>query len=518
MSTVQGRKGFTIVELVIVIIVIAVLATIGVIAYRGAADDALKATLKSDLNQVAAKLETIRQGQNSLPEDGSELKVSEGTDLQYSKYSSSSFCVTAQGERGMSFYLDSESKVVKEGKCGDHDEPEHRLPLDPNNKSQWKSVTSGLGYSCAISPDDKAYCWGANTYGRLGNNSTIDSPTPTPVYAGGVLSGKSIKSINAGDNHTCVIADDGRAYCWGYNLYGQLGNNYNNNSPIPVAVQTSGGVLAGKTFKQIGVGGDFTCAVASDDKAYCWGYNDRGQLGDDSGNNSRVPVPVQTNLVLSGKTVKQLASGRFHACVIASDDKAYCWGSNMDGQLGSGYSTISSPVPVMVQGSIVLGGKSIRSMDAGFEHTCVVDSDGKAYCWGSGSAGQLGNSPAVSTRSPVAVYSNGGLAGKKVKQLQSGGFHNCATTTDAQTYCWGSNQYGQLGSSPISNAAVLPTSVQPGSTLAGRAIKQVAPGASHTCALVAGGQIYCWGYNYDGRLGSGPTNGSPTLMLISTRP
>ena len=162
--------------------------------------------------------------------------------------------------------------------------------------------------------------------------------------------------LSAGHRHTCAIASDNKAYCWGQNTYGQLGNGTTSNSSTPVAVSASG-VLAGKTIKQISSSGYHSCAIASDDKVYCWGFNNRGQLGDGTTTNSNVPVAVNTSGALAGKTISQLSANGYHTCVIDSDGKAYCWGLGLSGQLGQGTATDSS-VPVAVNTSGVLAGKT----------------------------------------------------------------------------------------------------------------------------------------------------------------
>ncbi|OYW83945.1 hypothetical protein B7Z17_04860, partial [Candidatus Saccharibacteria bacterium 32-49-10] len=108
--------------------------------------------------------------------------------------------------------------------------------------------------------------------------------------------------IAAGANHTCAIASDNQAYCWGDNSVGQLGNNSTTDSLTPVAVSTSG-VLSGKTILSLSAGGDHTCAIASDNQAYCWGSNSSGQIGDNAIANRLVPTAVNTAGALSGKTI-----------------------------------------------------------------------------------------------------------------------------------------------------------------------------------------------------------------------
>ena len=121
----------------------------------------------------------------------------------------------------------------------------------------------------------RAAAWGYNANGQLGNNSTTDATVPVPVNTSGVLAGKTVTAIAAGSNHTCVVAKD-RAFCWGDNSLGQLGNNSTTGSPVPVAVNTDG-VLAGKTVTAITAGITHSCVVA-EGRAFCWGSNSLGSL------------------------------------------------------------------------------------------------------------------------------------------------------------------------------------------------------------------------------------------------
>ena len=132
---------------------------------------------------------------------------------------------------------------------------------------------------------------GGNSDGQLGNNSTTKSSVPVAVTTSGALSGKTIRQVAAGFSHACALASDNQAYCWGNNYDGELGNNATTNSSVPVPVTTSG-ILSGKAIRQAAAGYTHTCALASDNQAYCWGYNYFGQLGNNSTTNSSVPVAV----------------------------------------------------------------------------------------------------------------------------------------------------------------------------------------------------------------------------------
>lgn len=156
---------------------------------------------------------------------------------------------------------------------------------------KWTQV-SVKSSACGIISGVTAYCWGSNGSGQLGNNTTVASLIPTIVDTSG-LNGKTIKLINAGGGHTCAIASDDKAYCWGYNNKGQLGNNSTTNSLVPVAIDTSG-TLKDKSISTIATGANSTCAITlgSSNQLHCWGYNGQGILGNDSTDDSLVPVRV----------------------------------------------------------------------------------------------------------------------------------------------------------------------------------------------------------------------------------
>jgi hypothetical protein len=147
--------------------------------------------------------------------------------------------------------------------------------------------------------------------------------------------------------------------------------------------------------------GNHSCAIERG-KAYCWGDNYSGDLGDGGTAPSGVPVAVDSAGVLAGKTITHLAAGEYGTCALDSAGAAYCWGTNFAGQLGDGITAASSAVPVAVDASGVLAGKTLSSISAGYGHTCAADTAGAAYCWGLGSSGQLGDNGG-STVVPVLV-------------------------------------------------------------------------------------------------------------------
>lgn len=499
-------------------VVIAILAAITVVAYNGITKQATESVLKSDLQQVSTQLGMVKVTDGVYPNDNSGLKVSSGTNLQYTKNSDDAYCATVQA-KGQSFYLDSTTGSIKSGICGSHEDISSYVALDASDKKQWKQVGAGFYYTCAVASDDQAYCWGRNMHGQLGINSYLGYLTSvnTPFKVSGLLWDKSVKSLGVGSHTVCAIVSDDNAYCWGAGYYGMLGNNSTESSGLPVLVDTSGALL-GKTIGSISAkSGQSVCAVASDERAYCWGRSVNGELGNGSAVGALTPGPIYTGGTLEGKSVRSISVGASHTCAIDSSGSAYCWGQNSYGALGSGLAYTDSHVPYPVRMDGVLAGKTLKSISSGGSYTCAIASDSKAYCWGRNSNGQLGDGSTVNSLIPIAVKNDGALEGKAVRQVSVGNQHSCVVASDGWAYCWGDNSGGQLGDGTTTSSQV-PVPIQRSGTLAGKRIRSISLGVHHTCAVASDNQIYCWGTNSHGELGNGTNTNSLAPVLVSPRP
>ena len=373
------------------------------------------------------------------------------------------------------------------------------------------SISAGFGGSCAVE-SGMAFCWGNNSNGQLGDGSTTDSSAPVAVDTTGALAGKTLTQITGSAEAACALDSGGAAYCWGGNFHGDLGDGSMSDSSVPMAVDT-GGVLAGKTLTQITAGAFETCALDSAGAAYCWGGNGSGELGDGSLTDSSVPVAVDTSGVLAGKTLTQITTDFGTTCALDSAGAAYCWGANGDGDLGDGSLTDSS-VPVAVDTSGVLAGKTLTQISVGVVSTCALDSAGAAYCWGDDSNGQLGDGSAADSSVPVAVDTGGVLAGKTLTQIAAGWGFTCALDSESAAYCWGNNANGQLGDGTVTDSSV-PVAVDTSGVLADKALTQIAAGQAATCALDSGGAAYCWGWNGEGGLGDDSAAAQSTVPVLA---
>ena len=316
------------------------------------------------------------------------------------------------------------------------------------------AMSVGRDFACGLTPGGVAYCWGGNSSGQLGDNSFIDRPLPTAV-----TSALTLKAVTAGGAHACGVATNGDAYCWGNNLAGQLGNGTRSSSSA-APVKVTGGL----SFAAISAGGSHTCGITTGGIAYCWGLNDDGQLGDLSTTTRSAPVPVA-----GGVQFTSLSAGGAYICGIASDGGAWCWGNNDYGQLGTGTLAGSHTRPAAVSGGFAFG-----SIVAGGVHTCAITRDGVAYCWGDNLDGELGNGTKATANAPSPVA--GGLLFRSIgvgsAVTASGSFYyygpsimayTCGVTTGGTAYCWGSNDTGQLGAgrSVATSSAPLKLAGQP---------------------------------------------------------
>jgi alpha-tubulin suppressor-like RCC1 family protein len=366
------------------------------------------------------------------------------------------------------------------------------------------SVSAGQDHTCALATDGTTYCWGANDVGQLGTGAADTGPHFVPHRVDG---GISFRAIASGHRHSCGLAADGQAFCWGLGLYGQLGQGALTNSATPVPV---GG---GHRFTSITAGGTHTCALTSVGVAYCWGGNWHGQLGSGSldGDSDtpcchKAPTPVAGDL-----TFRTVDAGGIHTCSVTSEGHPYCWGAGQVGRLGLGTNDgpdRAAPVRVMTSANFDV-------VSAGGWNTCgIATRSNDAYCWGSGQQGQLGigTSPSAAD-SPLRVK-----AAVQFRAISVSTYYVCALGVDDRVYCWGSNRHGQLGDGSREDR-ILPTP-----TADENKYRLVSAGGNefsgHACGLAVQGAVFCWGDNRRGQLGDGSTSSrsAPVRVTIDRTP
>jgi alpha-tubulin suppressor-like RCC1 family protein len=355
------------------------------------------------------------------------------------------------------------------------------LPQSANAiNSQFVSISAGLNGSCGITPTGGAKCWGANFFGRVGDDSRV--PATTPVQVTGLTTG--VTAIETTQDLTCAIAA-GALKCWGQSVY-TLGDGSTYSSLTPISVP---GFAAGVTA--LSVGPLHVCVVKSGG-IWCWGNNGSGQLGD--GTTINRVVPVATAALSSGVTA--VGTGLYHTCALAAG-AVKCWGANSVNQLGDG-TAIDRLSPVATLGLT----SGVTAFSLGGKHACAIVS-GAARCWGENNYGALGDGTNLARSTPMQVV---GLTSGVTAIAAANYAVSCAVVSGAAK-CWGDNLYGAVGDGTSANVRVAPVQVM-GLT---SGVTKISSSLDHSCAISATTQ--CWGDNTYGQLGSG--NNTTSLVPVT---
>jgi alpha-tubulin suppressor-like RCC1 family protein len=369
------------------------------------------------------------------------------------------------------------------GACGVDREPTAPTVGEPSAASartlfRLASIDAGGFQTCGVTKGrPQTYCWGSDFSGELGNGPPLANTNVPSSLAGGV----TFTQVSAGTGHSCGLTSEGKAYCWGGNSDGQLGTG----APFGSIGTAPAPVAGGFTFTQLSAGGRHTCGLNVSGQAYCWGSDLFGQLGNGAAS-ARVNTPSS---VAGGLTFTQISTGLIDTCAITQAGKAYCWGSDFFGELGNGFPQAQTSAPSPVSGGLVF-----MQVSAGSSQTCGVTTRGQAYCWGLNANGQLGTGVLSGSNVPSPVA--GGLT---FIQVSVGSNHSCGVTRRGEAYCWGLDNFGQLG-----NGSPLVDVNAPSLVAGGLRFITVTAGLFHTCGITRGGrQAYCWGLGNSGELGNG---------------
>ncbi|MFN2602920.1 MAG: RCC1 domain-containing protein [Gemmatimonadaceae bacterium] len=298
---------------------------------------------------------------------------------------------------------------------------------------KFSALTAGSGIVCGVTSVGALHCWGDNQNAQYGYGpgDTATSFTPRPAAPG-----LTTTYASAGGIFMCGIQYSGSTLCWGQNAGGNLGNgDVSTFYSAPVRVSTS------LSFTSVTAGFQHACGLTADGTAYCWGFALNGALGNGTTTNSGTPVPVS-----GGLKFRKIAAAFFYTCAIATDG-AYCWGRNRFGNLGSdtGICTDQGGPNALCQSNVPLkvsGSQTFVDIAAGVRFACGLTAAGAAWCWGDNSFGELGNGTTSTTPNPTPVAVSGGLA---FTTIGAGSGYACGATSDGVIYCWGQNNFSQIG-------------------------------------------------------------------------
>jgi alpha-tubulin suppressor-like RCC1 family protein len=334
------------------------------------------------------------------------------------------------------------------GQLGDTVGAPTGIPCAVCTHGTFTQLAGGENHTCARTTQGAVMCWGGNYRGQLGSPSTTECVTGrgrfdcsvVPIFA----PVENAAMVTAGAEHSCALLADSTVACWGGSYRGQLG-------VTSMARGQTIALVAGRfRFTTIAAGAWHTCGIAPDGRILCWGWNAHGQLGSMTRQlcgptvQSRTPCGAQPALLASDLRFRAVAAGAEHSCALTAEGGAYCWGANDMGQLGRG-TLDSGLVPVAVA-----GGQRYTALAAGARFTCALDGDGGVWCWGSNSRGQLGTGSDSTTslrpvRVPLAV---------RALSIGAGAEHACAVVEGKRAFCWGAGASGQLGNGRTTDSRV----------------------------------------------------------------
>jgi alpha-tubulin suppressor-like RCC1 family protein len=348
------------------------------------------------------------------------------------------------------------------------------------------AIAAGGWHFLVLKADGTVWAWGDNYWGQLGNPSA-GSFSAVPVQVSGLT---DIVAIAAGDQHSLAVTQTGAVWAWGANDYGQLGNNTQSNSGVPVQVSNLG-PPGGPTIIAVAAGPYHSLALGSDGRVRAWGSNGSGRLGDGTQTGSSIPILTST---LEG--VVGIAAGSSHSLALKSDGSVWGWGDGGYGQLGDPLYW-SHLTPYQVPG---LSGITAVAAGALFSVALKTDgmSSGTVWAWGYNNGGQLGQG----TAGGIAPTPVSGLGG--VTAIAAGSMHALALMADGRLRAWGANSHGQLGDGT--------TTLRPAPTrvLAATDVIAVAAGGAVSASIDADGSVRAWGS------GQGATPGVvPDLTVAS---
>lgn len=366
-------------------------------------------------------------------------------------------------------------------------------------------VAAGGSHSCVLLRTGNVKCWGDGGSGRLGQGSTSSiGRRLTPRDFATVEVGGRVVQIAAGGEHTCALLDTGAVHCWGDGLRRAIGTNSSSDvADSELTTPAIDGVsVVGGAVSQISAGSFHTCARLAAGTARCWGLGLDGQLGYAS--EDTVGSGELGGDITVGGEVALISAGIDHTCGVLATGTVRCWGSGVDGALGYGneFDIGDTETPALA-GDVDVGG-SVAEVGSGFHFSCARLDAGTVRCWGAAQFGRLGYGNATDIGDTEAPAAAGDVdIGGTVTQLSVGGVHSCALLSGGQVRCWGLGLTGRLGYASTNNVGDAAPPSAAGDVDVGGTVVHIAAGGNHTCAVLDTGAVRCWGQGGQGQLGYG---------------
>lgn len=380
-----------------------------------------------------------------------------------------------------------------------------------------QSIALGSDHTCAVTAVGVVRCWGAGDRGKLGLGSAADvgHEPGEPASAPDVDTGDVVDRVALGTAFSCALRMGGDVVCWGYRANGRLGDGLDQSAEDigddrgEIAAELGPVSIPGLVV-DFAVGGSHACALPDSGQVYCWGTGMGGRLGYanvmDVGVTNN-PSSVGPVMLPEGFTPIQLAAGAGHTCALDDEGRVLCWGDAASGILGTMNPEDIGDTETPASGAIITLGGNAVAISAGSQHTCALLDDGIVRCWGVGDKGRLGygNTDNVGDLNVPAEFTV--MLPGAATQISAGRAHTCAVLEGGSALCWGEATTGQLGQGNTEDLGDNETLEDVSPILVdddpNAVVVAIEAGGDHTCALLDGGRVRCWGAASVGQLGYG---------------
>ena len=418
------------------------------------------------------------------------------------------------------------------GQLGDGTTTQRLGPVQIGTDTHWQAIATGNAYTVAVKTDGTLWAWGLNTSGQLGDGTNTQRNAPSQIGAD-----NDWQTLGAGGSHMLAVKTTGTLWAWGNNGNGQVGDNTTTQRTSPLQIGSA-------TWAGIGAGNNYSIALRSDGTLWAWGWNSAGQLGD--GTEVVRTVPVQIGAQTNWSALPQGMQGATHSVVLTTDGRAWSWGSNANGQLGqlprlmrpvsaslgaiaSVTADIANTLVIKLDGTLwgfgnntggVLGDGTgiarLTPIQVGIDthwsvvaacsyHAVAVKTDGTLWGWGTNGNGQVGDGTTTLRLAPVQIGSD-----SRWKSVSADDASSIGLKVDGTIWTWGSNSSGQLGDGTTTQR-VAPVQIGTDTNWSG-----VFTGGAHAFAIKTDGTLWAWGLNSSGQLGDGTTTQRNAPVQIGT--
>ena len=384
-------------------------------------------------------------------------------------------------------------------------------------------LDAGFYHTILLTTKGRVFTWGFNQYGQLGNETLEDSHIPNEITSFFNLSeGEHITQVSIGALHSAALSSNYRLFIWGNNDHNQLGDGTygpSSNETVPKDITSEFNLESNEYIERIDLGLFHSSALTSSGRLFMWGNNEKGQIGNETTTKQPLPLDITSFFDFStNEQIQQVELSNTNSAILTTENQLYIWGDNAYGQIGND-SFIDSSTPINITPYFELSdNETIEKISLGVVHSSALTNKGNIFTWGFNGEGLLGNQSTENYPKPTNITSYVNLeADEFITDIEMGGNHSSLLTSSNNIFIWGQNEYGELGinSNDSIDTPHLITDIF--SLAQDDSIKTISLGTINSFVVTTQGKIFGWGYNRYGGLGMNSNLNAyiPKLVYLS---